>query len=149
MLYSANLIKKSASTRLSITQFTMNIFGSKAAIKMTVKITRFSSFSCNFCYIWWFFWVLQCICALHFEKSSNTVKSLEKMKKNPSIILIPKWPHLEPKMFTVHWEISSLSRRAFYFPCWDLLRAVPIMKSGKFDSFSVFKSWNKTSQFET
>ena len=41
---------------------------------------------------------------LHFEKSSNTAKSLEKMKKNLSIILLLKWPPLlEPKMFIVHW----------------------------------------------
>ena len=31
----------------------------KAAIKITVKMARFSLFSCNFCYVWWFFGVLQ------------------------------------------------------------------------------------------
>ena len=42
---------------------------------------------------------------LHFEKPSNTAKSLEKMKKNISIILFLKWPLLEPKIFTVHGTI--------------------------------------------
>ena len=48
---------------------------------------------------------------LHFEKSSNTAKNLEKMKKNLSIILLLKWPLLQPKMFTVHcWFLSDISR---------------------------------------
>ena len=38
---------------------------------------------------------------LHFEKSSNTAKSLEKMKKILSIIPLLKWSLLEPKMFIV------------------------------------------------
>ena len=38
---------------------------------------------------------------LHFEKSSNTAKSLGKIKKNLSIILLLKCPLLESKMFTV------------------------------------------------
>ena len=42
-----------------------------------------------------------------YEKSSNTAKSLEKMKKNLSIILLLKWPLLEQKMFTVHWAKNA------------------------------------------
>ena len=42
---------------------------------------------------------------LHFEKSSNTAKSLEKIKKNLSIILLLKWPLLKQKMFTVPYII--------------------------------------------
>ena len=36
------------------------------------------------------------------KKSSNTAKHYEKMKKNLSIIPLPKWPLLEPKVFTVY-----------------------------------------------
>ena len=68
----------------------------KAAIKIIVKIARFpSSCSCNFCHILWFFWVLEHI--WHFEKSSNTAKFLEKIKKNLPIILLLKWLLLKPK----------------------------------------------------
>ena len=42
---------------------------------------------------------------LYIEKSSNTVESLEKMKKNLSIILLLKWPLLDPKMFIVRCGI--------------------------------------------
>ena len=38
---------------------------------------------------------------LNFEKSSNTTKNLEEIKKNLPIILSLKWPLLEPKMFIV------------------------------------------------
>ena len=49
---------------------------------------------------------------LHFEKSLNTAKNLEKMKKNLSIILLLKWPLFQPKMFTMHycWFLSDISR---------------------------------------
>ena len=40
----------------------------KAAIKIIEKIARFSSFSCNFCHIWCFFWVLQYIWHSSFWK---------------------------------------------------------------------------------
>ena len=53
----------------------------KAAIKKTVKIARFSSFSSNFCYIWWFLWVLQHIWHSPFWKVIKYCqKCLEKMK---------------------------------------------------------------------
>ena len=59
---------------------------------------------------------------LHFQKSSNSAKSLEKMKKNLSIILLLKWPFLEPKMFIAYiakiltgcFEDSLLRKNFFY-----------------------------------
>ena len=45
---------------------------------------------------------------LHFEKSSNTAKSLEKVKKNLSIILLLKWSLLEPKMLILNENTSPL-----------------------------------------
>ena len=48
---------------------------------------------------------------LHFDKSSNTAKCLEKMKKNLSIIPLHKCLLLAPKMFIVHWGTISA-----YFP---------------------------------
>jgi len=83
----------------------------KAAIKIIVRIVIFSSFSHNFCNIWWFFQVLQHIWNSQFRKIIKyTAKSLEIMKKNHSIILLLKWSLLVPKIFSVHWEIKSLRR---------------------------------------
>ena len=54
-----------------------------------------------------------CLC---FEKSSNTAKNWKKTKKNLSIILLLKWPLLEPKMFTVLWDRSVGKNKIKIFP---------------------------------
>jgi len=76
----------------------------KEVIKITVKIARyflhlprniltvFDDFS-KFC---------NTFVTLHLEKSSNTAKKIGENEENLSIILLLKWPLLEPKMFTVH-----------------------------------------------
>ena len=48
----------------------------KATIKIAVTIERFSSFSHNFCYIWWFFWVLHNIWYSLFWKIIKYCKNL-------------------------------------------------------------------------
>ena len=76
-------------------QSTMNIFGFKKckvffiSPKLFLYYDDFSEFCCI-------------LGTIHFEKSWNTAKHfLENMKKNLPIILLRKWPLLEPKIFTV------------------------------------------------
>ena len=82
----------------------------KAAIKIKVKIARFSSFSKkNFCYIWWFFRVLQHIWhSLLWKIIKYKFFHLENEEKSSQLLLLLlKWPLLEPKMFTVHCNICG------------------------------------------
>ena len=53
----------------------------KMAIKITVKIARISSSSCNFCYIWWFFQVLQHISYSPFWKIIKYCKKFGENKE--------------------------------------------------------------------
>ena len=80
-------------------QCTMNIFGFKSGplknrckvFFIFPKLLLFDDFS-----------ELCCIFGtLHFEKSSNNAIFFQKMKKNLPIIILLKWPLLEPKIFTV------------------------------------------------
>ena len=84
-----------------IVQCTMNIFCSKSGhLNISENCKVFFIFPKIFDYFSEF---CSTFCTLHFEKSANTEKSLEKMKKNLSNILLLKRPLLEPKIFTVHW----------------------------------------------
>ena len=97
----------------------------KVAIKIIVKVARLSLVSPNICNIWWFFSEF-CITfgTLHFEKSSNTAKTLKKMKTNLVTITIkvPKWLLFEPKMFTFveitlkreQWLLRLLTQPKFF-----------------------------------
>ena len=60
----------------------------KVAIKIIVKIARFSSFSPNFCYIWWFFRVLQHIWHSLLWKIIKYWKFLSENEENLPFITI-------------------------------------------------------------
>ena len=90
--------------------YTMNIFGSKSGHLNNSKLQGFLHFPQNFAICDDFSEFCSTFGTLHFEKSSNTAKKLEQMKKNVSIILSLKWPLLEPKMFIVHWVNKLLSK---------------------------------------
>ena len=87
----------------------MNIFGSKSGHQNNSKKCKIFFIFLQFLHYLFIYFSEFCsaFATLHFEKSLNTAKGLEKIKKILSIILLIIWLLLKPKMFIVQWRLTG------------------------------------------